>query len=95
MDTGVLQRARDRLAGAASGRPSPAELEATLERARAGVETLAQAASELETTLPEQVGAVLRESLHTEAQPLARQLAEVRGLANQTIHTRGSTIWHS
>src|SRR5581483_8035400 len=85
MDSRVLQRARERLAGAAAGRVSPAELEAALERAREGVEMLAQTTSELEATLPDRIGEALREGLHAEAQPLARQRAEVRGLANQTI----------
>jgi hypothetical protein len=85
MEMGMIQRARERLERAATGRATPAELEAALERARAGVESLAEATSALETSIPDRVGDAIRESLHAEAQPLGRQVAELRGLANQTI----------
>ena len=85
MDELALERAKERLRDAADGRPAPAELEAALERARVQVEALAQTADELQTALPETVGAAIREGVHAEALPVARQLAEVRGLAAQTI----------
>jgi hypothetical protein len=81
----ALERAHERLAAAAAGKAQPAELEATLERARQGLEELAAAAAELETGLPEQVGAAVREGVASEARPVARQLGEVRGLMNQVI----------
>ncbi len=81
----ALERARERLAEAAEGRARPADVEAALERARAQVEALAATAAELEASLPERVGEAVRESVRTEARPVGRQLAEVRGLANQTI----------
>jgi len=77
MDESALDRARTRIAAALEGRPSPAESKAALEQARAGVEALAEAAA----SLPDAV----REGVRAEAAPVARQLAEVRGLANQTI----------
>jgi hypothetical protein len=79
------QRADERLRDAADGRPAPAELEAALERARLQVEALAQTAGELQTGLPDTVGIAVREGVRAEALPVARQLAEVRGLAAQTI----------
>jgi hypothetical protein len=85
MDHDALERAKQRIEEAASGRLQPAELEATLERAREGVETLAAAAAELEARLPEQIGAAVRDGVAAEARPVARQLAEVRGLMNQAI----------
>ena len=62
-----------------------AEIEAALERARAGIEQLASVTAELEGALPEQVGRAVREGVRTEAAPVARQLAEVRGLSSLTI----------
>jgi hypothetical protein len=59
--------------------------EAALERARAQIEQLAQVAAELETTLPAKVGDAVRDGLRAETLPVARQLAEVRGLTTQTI----------
>jgi hypothetical protein len=82
---GALDRARERLAQAAAGRPEPGEVEAALERARAQVESLAATAAELEGTLPDRVGEAVRDGIRIEARPVSRQLAEVRGLANQTI----------
>jgi hypothetical protein len=85
MDEDAVRRARERIAGAAEGRAKPAALEAALERARAQVEELAQAAAELESALPEQVGSAVREGVRAEALPVARQIAEVRGLMNQVL----------
>lgn len=85
MDETAVERARERLERAAEGRAEPAELEAALERARAQIETIAAAAAELETSLPQRVGSAVREGVRAEALPVARQLAEVRGLMNQMI----------
>ena len=85
MDHDAIERARERIAEAAEGRLDPAAIDATLERTRQGLEELAAAAAGLEATLPEQVGAAVREGVAAEARPVARQLAEVRGLMNQVI----------
>jgi hypothetical protein len=85
VDEEAVERARERLAEAAAGRPRPAEVDAVLERARSQLETLAQSAAELEGALPTQVADAVREGLRAETLPVARQLAEVRGLTNQTI----------
>lgn len=81
MEESVIARAKERL----EERPRPAELEAALERARAQIEGLAEAAAELESALPERVGSAVREGVRAEALPVGRQLAEVRGLMNQLI----------
>jgi chaperonin cofactor prefoldin len=81
----ALERAHERLAQAAAARTQPAEIDAALERARQGLEELAAAAAELEATLPEQVGAAVKEGVAAEARPVGRQLAEVRGLMNQVL----------
>jgi chromosome segregation ATPase len=85
MDEQALERAKARIAGAAAGRTAPAELEAALERSRTQVEALAQAAAELEETLPERVGAAVQDGLRAEVMPVARHIAEIRGLLNQAI----------
>jgi hypothetical protein len=85
VDEDALDRARERLAEAAAGKAAPADVEAALERARSQVEALAATAAELEASLPGQVGDAVREGIRVEARPVSRQLAEVRGLANQTI----------
>ena len=85
MDEGALDRARERLAEASAGKAQPADVEAALERARAQVEALAATAAELEASLPDRLGEAVRDGIRLEARPVSRQLAEVRGLANQTI----------
>jgi hypothetical protein len=85
MDESAIGRARARLEEAADGRVEPGEVDAALERARRQVEELAELAANLESTLPGRVEDAVRDGVRTEAQPIARQLAEVRGLSNQTI----------
>lgn len=85
MDEQALERAKARIAQAASGRVAPADLEAALERSRAQIEALAAAAAELEGTLPERIGAAVHDGLRAEVLPVARNLAEIRGLLNQAI----------
>ncbi len=85
MDEERIEAARERLAEAASGRAEPADVDAALERARSQIEALAAAAAELEGTLPDRVSDAIRDGLRAEAAPLSKRVAEVRGLANQTI----------
>jgi hypothetical protein len=81
----ALGRVRERLAQEAEERTQAADVDSALERARAQVEHLAELAATLESSLPEQVGTAVREGVRAEALPVARQMAEVRGLAGQTI----------
>jgi len=85
VDGDPVERARRRLAAIQAGRPDEADLHAALERARAQVEELGQTAAELESSLPERLGAALRDGLAAEVSPVARQLAELRGLTTQAI----------
>jgi hypothetical protein len=85
MDALALERAKQRIADAAAGRPEPAALEAALERSRSQIEALAAAAAELESSVPAHVGAAVRDGLRTEVLPVARHIAEIRGLLNQAI----------
>ena len=85
MDQDAIERARQRLAEAAEGRTDASDVDAALERARKGLEDLAAAAGELEATLPAKVGEAVKEGVASEARPVGRQLAEVRGLMNQVL----------
>jgi hypothetical protein len=85
MNEDALERARKRLAAAGVQEPDRASLEATLERAREQLETLAQTAAELEATVPERLDAAIQDALRAEVLPVARQIAEMRGLSGQTI----------
>jgi len=85
MDPKALERAKQRIADAAAGRPEPAALEAALERSRSQVEALAATAAELEASIPEHVASAVRDGLRVEVLPVARHIAEIRGLINQAI----------
>jgi hypothetical protein len=77
MDDGAIDRAKERVEQRAEG----AALDGLLVRAREQIEALAAATRVLEERLPAQ----LEEAVRSHAQPVARNLAEVRGLMNQTI----------
>jgi hypothetical protein len=85
MDERALERAKARIAEAAAGRTAPADLEAAIARSRTQIEALAEAAAELEGALPEKIGAAVHEGLRAEVLPVARHIAEMRGLLNQAI----------
>ena len=85
MDEGAIERARRRLARAADGRTDPAAVESALERARAGIEALAETTAKIESTLPEKVEEAVQEGLREQVLPVGRHLAEVRGLTAQAI----------
>jgi hypothetical protein len=85
MDYSAVERARERLEAAAKERTDQAQIDAALDRARRQIEELAELAATLETTLPARVGEAVQDGIRAEALPVARQLAEVRGLAGQTI----------
>jgi hypothetical protein len=85
MDPDAVERAMMRLSNAAEGRTGQGDVDAALERARTQIESLAQTTAELETTLPTRVGDAVRDGVRAEALPVARQMAEVRGLLNTVI----------
>jgi hypothetical protein len=85
MDEVAIRRAKERLYEANQRRAEPADVDAALGRARAQIESLAEFAAQLESTLPGRVEDAVREGVRAEALPIGRQLAEVRGLAGQTI----------
>jgi hypothetical protein len=85
VDYSAVERARERLEAAAQNRTQPGDVEAALDRARTQIEELAALAAQLEASLPAKVGEAVQEGIRAEALPVARQLAEVRGFASQTI----------
>jgi uncharacterized coiled-coil protein SlyX len=85
MDPEAIKRAQQRIDRAASGRVEPAQLDATLERAREQVEALAATAAELESTLPSRIGDAVQDGLSAQVVPVGRNLAEIRGLMNQLL----------
>jgi hypothetical protein len=85
VDESAIERAKERLAGAAEGRADPAALEAALERARAAIEGLAETSAQLEAAIPARVGEAVQDGLREQVLPVARHLAEVRGLMSQAI----------
>jgi hypothetical protein len=85
MDADAIKRAQARIDQAASGRVEPAALDAALERARDQVEALAATTAELEASMPGRVGDAVKDGIRTEVLPVARHIAEVRGLLNQLI----------
>ena len=86
MDEQALQRAQDRVAQAREGRFDEARFEAALKRSRKQVEALATTAAKLEAQLPDRIREAVEGGLRSEVQTIARNLAEIRGLLNQTLH---------
>jgi hypothetical protein len=82
MDDGAMERAHERVEQRADG----AALDALLVRAREQVEALATATAALEETLPGRV----QDAVRGEAQPVGRNLAEIRGLMNQLLRRLSS-----
>jgi hypothetical protein len=85
MDRDALERARARIAEAREGGTTKADLEAALARAEAGLDALAQTAAELETVVPDRLGAAIEEGMRAEVLPVAKHIAEVRGLTGQLV----------
>jgi hypothetical protein len=73
MDDGAVERARERVEQRADG----AALDTLLVRAREQVEALVAATAGLEQSV--------HEAVRSEAQPVGRNLAEIRGLMNQVL----------
>jgi hypothetical protein len=77
MDDGAIERARELVGQRAEG----AALDSLLLRAREQVDALADAVSSLEESLPTRVEDAVRD----QAQPVGRNVAEIRGLMNQVL----------
>jgi hypothetical protein len=81
MDDGAIERARQRV----EQRADAAAVDALLERARASLEELVASVDSAAAGLPERVDDAVRSGLRDQVAPVARNLAEIRGLMNQLI----------
>jgi hypothetical protein len=84
VNVNAIERATERLKMLREA-TDPAEMNATLERARRQLELVAETAAGLEASLPSRVGEAVRDGLRAETLPVARQVAEVRGLQSQVL----------
>ena len=80
MEADALERARLRLAGDPDRQTNGA-----VRHAHEQIDALAARAAELEATLPDRVGSAVREGMRAEALPVARQVAELRGISAQLV----------
>ena len=85
MDEQALERAKRRIAEARAGRNEEGRFEVALRRSREELESLTQAAQSLEASLPDRVGEAVQDGLRREVLPVARTLAELKGLLNNAI----------
>jgi signal transduction histidine kinase len=84
MDEDTLERAKRHIEEAREGRRG-SRIDAALERARTEIESLASAAADLETGLPDRISEAVQEGLRREVSVVGRNLAEIRGLLNNAI----------
>jgi hypothetical protein len=66
-------------------RTTPADVDAVLERARSQIAALAATTAEIEAALPSRVSDAVHDGIRAEVIPVARHIAEVRGLMNSLI----------
>jgi hypothetical protein len=81
MDESAIERAKQRV----EQRAEAAALDEVLDHTRAELEALVRVASAAATGLAEQIETAVKDGVREEAQPMARYLAENRGLMNQII----------
>ena len=84
MDEDVLERAKRHIEEAREGRGA-SRFDAALERARTEIQSLTAATAALESGLPERVTEAVQEGLRREVAVVGRNLAEIRGLLNNSI----------
>jgi hypothetical protein len=64
---------------------TPADVDAALARARDQIAALAATTAELEAALPSRVSDAVQDGIRAEVIPVARHIAEVRGLMNHLV----------
>lgn len=79
MDESAIERARDRI----QQRADTAAIDALLDRTRAGLESLVSAAEEATDGISDRIDDAVRAGLRDQVTPVARNLAEIRGLMNR------------
>ena len=81
MDESAIERAKERV----QERADAAALDEVLDHTRAELEALVRVVSTAAAGLTEQIETAVKDGVREEAQPMARYLAENRGLMNQVI----------
>ena len=81
MDESAIERARDRI----QQRADTDAIDALLDRTRTSLEALVAAAEESTAGLSDRIDDAVRAGLRDQVTPVARNLAEVRGLMNRLI----------
>jgi hypothetical protein len=81
MDESAIERAKQRV----EQRAEAAALDEVLDHTRAELEALVRVVSAAAAGLAEQIEVAVKDGVRGEAQPMARYLAENRGLMNQMI----------
>ena len=81
MDESAIERARERI----QQRSDTAAIDALLDRTRANLESLVSAAEEATAGLSDRVDDAVRTGLRDQVAPVARNLAEIRGLMNGLV----------
>jgi uncharacterized coiled-coil protein SlyX len=81
MDESAIERARDRV----QQRADTDAIDALLDRTRESLEALVTAAEESTAGLSDRIDDAVRAGLRDQVTPVARDLAEVRGLMNRLI----------
>ncbi len=81
----AIQRARARITAMRGGEATKSDLAEVVTRAREEVAELSQTAAELRASIPVQVSEGIREAIEAEVLPVARHIAEVRGLSSQLV----------
>jgi uncharacterized coiled-coil protein SlyX len=81
MDESAIERARDRV----QKRADTAAIDALLDRTRTNLEALVSAAEETTAGLSDRIDEAVRTGLRDQVAPVARNLAEIRGLMNRLI----------
>lgn len=79
MDESAIERARDRI----QQRADTTAIDALLDRTQAGLESLVSAAEEATAGISDRVDDAVRSGLRDQVKPVARNLAEIRGLMNR------------
>ena len=85
MDEQALERAKQRIAEARAGRNEEGRFEVALRRSREEVEARGAAALALEASMPDRIGEAVQDGMRREVLPVARALAEIKGLLNNAI----------
>jgi hypothetical protein len=81
MDESAIERARERI----QQRADTAAIDALLDRTRASLESIVSAAEEASAGMSDRIDDAVRTGLRDQVAPVARNLAEIRGLMNGII----------